>query len=445
MIHALAGSAHRTILLRNHRLRGFARESGKIPVAGIPTASAVLDDGTLVEMLYDARAGKTSFAVCRGGVWTEEPSVLDRGRRLVPFSTRNNLVAHEIVLFPSKPQRFGDHATLVADLHRFVHRHLDVSPEFERLAVHYILFTWLHDRFNELPYLRARGDFGSGKTRFLQILGSLCYRPIFASGSSTVSPVFRILDAFRGTLVLDEADFRMSDEKAELTKILNNGSVRGFPVLRSEATRSGEFNPTAFHVFGPKLVATRGEFEDPALESRFLTEPMGLRPLREDVPINLPSAYRAEALELRNKLLAYRFENWDRTGPPETIRWEADAEGDERGRKPRRIDPRLAQVLSPLMAVMKDDATRAILTGIARRRDEEMADEKRQRPEALVLELVREMREAGERLAVKTLAERMNDRHGEILGEEVTPRWVGGILRKLGMRTRKSHGVYVVV
>ena len=65
-------------------------------------------------------------------------------------------------------------------------------------------------------------------------VGSLCYKPIFASGASTVSPLFRTLDLFRGTLVIDEGDFRFSDEKAEVIKILNNGNARGFPVPRTE-------------------------------------------------------------------------------------------------------------------------------------------------------------------------------------------------------------------
>jgi predicted DNA-binding transcriptional regulator AlpA len=70
---------------------------------------------------------------------------------------------------------------------------------------------------------------------------------MFVSGASTVSPMFRIIDAFRGTLILDESDFRFSDEKAEIVKILNNGNAVGFPVLgvpadvrarRTEAIRS---------------------------------------------------------------------------------------------------------------------------------------------------------------------------------------------------------------
>src|SRR5207244_5816333 len=104
--------------------------------------------------------------------------------------------------------------------------------------------------------LRERGDYGSGKTRFLLVVGALCYKPIFASGASTTSPLFRIMDAFRGTLILDESDFRLSDERAEIVKILNCGNARGFPVLRTEVNRAKEFDPRAYTVFGPKIVAT---------------------------------------------------------------------------------------------------------------------------------------------------------------------------------------------
>jgi len=139
------------------------------------------------------------------------------------------------------------------------------------------------------------------------VLGAICYKPFFASGASTVSPIFHILDGFQGTLILDEADFRFSDTTAELTKVLNNGNVRGLPVLRTMANRHRELNPTAFRVFGPKIVGMRGPFADDALETRFITETMGGRPIDPAIPIHLPHAYRAEAQELRNLLLTYRL------------------------------------------------------------------------------------------------------------------------------------------
>jgi hypothetical protein len=60
-------------------------------------------------------------------------------------------------------------------------------------------------------------------------------------------------------------------------------------VLRTMINQQREFNPRAFQVFGPKIVATRGHYEDRGLESRFLTETMGGRQLRGD-PVSYSTA-----------------------------------------------------------------------------------------------------------------------------------------------------------
>ena len=146
--------------------------------------------------------------------------------RLVPFSPHNNIIRNNVVLLPSGPAEYGTKDDLVEEIRRYLHRYLDVSPAFEDVAAYYVLFSWLYDAFNEAPYIRFQGDYGTGKTRALLVVGSVCYKPFFASGASTVSPIFHILDAFRGTLILDEADFRFSDEKAEIVKVLNNGNRR---------------------------------------------------------------------------------------------------------------------------------------------------------------------------------------------------------------------------
>jgi hypothetical protein len=230
---------------------------------GVPIVSALLPDGALAETVYDAAKGQTAFALWRNETLSVEAEIeASSNKRLVPYSPENNLIKNEVILFPSEPQEYESEEKLLGEVQAFIHRYVDVSPLFEKIASYYVLFSWVYDAFNELPYLRLRADPGSGKTRFLLTVGSLCYKPIFASGASTVSPLFRIIDAFRGTLIIDEGDFRLSDEQAEVVKILNNGNARGFPVLRSEVTPKREFNPTAYAVFGPKLVATRGFFQD---------------------------------------------------------------------------------------------------------------------------------------------------------------------------------------
>jgi hypothetical protein len=399
----------------------------------IPTVSAVLDSGAILETVYQKHDRKTAFVLWRDGKWTYERGyALTPGHQLVPYSPNNNLLKNDIVLFPSEPEEYGSEGDLVADVQSFIHRYVDVSPLFEKIASYYVLFSWVYDGFNQLPYLRLRGDPGSGKTRFLLIVGSVCYKPIFASGASTVSPLFRILDEFRGTLIVDEGDFRMSDEKAEVVKILNNGNGKGFPVLRSEVSANREFNPRAYHVFGPKLVATRGFFEDRALESRFVTEEMGQYRLRDDVPINLPSSYKEEALRLRNKLLMFRFRNLQRLQASEEL-------------VDRSIEPRLNQIFVPLLSIITDEDTREELREVARQYNREMIAERGLDTEAQLLEVIRDMLISGQRsrLTIMEITSRFISRHGEDYERKVTTKWIGTVLRKkLKLRTQKSHGVF---
>ena len=411
--------------------RKRAQDSRKPKV--IPVVSEVINPGVMLETVRSG--GRTAFVLWREGKWSFEKEFSPNPhQRWVPYSASNNLLQNNVVLFPSEPEEYETEEKLLAEIQAFIHRYVDVSPLFEKVASYYVLFSWVHDAFNELPYLRLRGDPGSGKTRFLLTVGSLCYKPIFASGASTVSPLFRILDAFRGTLIVDEGDFRMSDEKAEVVKILNNGNVRGFPVLRSEVTPKGEYNPHAFAVFGPKLVATRGYFQDRALESRFLTEEMGLSSLRKDVPINLPAACRDEALHLRNKLLLFRFRNLSRCRPVE-------------GLVDKSIEPRLNQVFVPLLSIVEDPKAREEMRALARKYNGEMVAERGMDIEAQVLEVIKDMAASsiGERLSVKDITNWFTDRYGEEYERRITSKYIGSLIRRrLRLKTQKSHGVYVI-
>ena len=71
----------------------------------------------------------------------------------------------------------------------------------------YVLLTWVYNRFSSIPYLRVIGDYGSGKTRLLQVL-NICYKSIIASGNASEAPIFRLIDRYGGTLIIDEAEFK---------------------------------------------------------------------------------------------------------------------------------------------------------------------------------------------------------------------------------------------
>src|SRR6202789_4361347 len=201
-------------------------------VRPVPTVSRVCKDKTLIELVYDAGKRTTGLAVSRfGGLWNIEREVrIETGEVLVPYSDKNNLIASECVLLPSIPVEAGSKDELIADIEAFLRRYVVLSPLFAKIAAYYVLLTWVHDALNEVPYLRLRGEYGTGKTRGLMTIGSLCYKAFSASGASTTSPIFHTLDAFRGTLLFDEAALPYSDAGADIVKILNNGTVKGMPV-----------------------------------------------------------------------------------------------------------------------------------------------------------------------------------------------------------------------
>jgi hypothetical protein len=389
----------------------------------------------MVEMVHRPEEHRTALCVYRDGSFRMEASVVEAGTRLVPYSPENNLLVHEVVLFPSEPVQYGTETELLSEIRTFIHEHVDLSPVFETIASYYVLFSWIYDSFNELPYLRVRGDTGSGKTRCLLTIGSLCYKPIFASGASTVSPIFRILDSLQGTLIVDEADFRYSDQTAEIIKILNNGNARGFPVLRSESVNGGkEFDPKAYSVFGPKLIATRNYFDDRALETRCITEETGGRKLRDDIPLNLPEDWKLRARDLRNKLLMFRFRKFG-------------THHLDPARVDRSIEPRLAQLFGPLLSVITEPAAQAALCEVAREYHQELITDRGSDMEAQILEAVRELlaNSPGGQVSIKDITRLFAARFAEEYERRVTPKWIGSIVRRsLQLRTKRLHGVFVL-
>lgn len=395
-----------------------------------PTISRVLADGTLIDLVFDAEAGSTALAVCQpsGDQLLVDQFAMPDGELLVPYAATNNLLTSGCVLLPSAPGDLVGKAELLADLKGFIHRYVGFSPIFEDIATHYILLSWVYDAFNEVPYLRLAGEYGSGKTRALLVLGSLAYKGFFASGASTVSPIFHVLHEFGGTLVLDEADMRFSDATADLVKILNNGTMKGLPVLRTMTNRYRELNPQAFRVFGPKIVAMRESFRDEALESRFLTENMDQGAMRGDIPIHLPDAMKVEAQQLRNRLLAWRF----------AVRQEVSIDP---VRAVPGLSPRGNQMALPLLSLVDNPELREAIGTRLAMGEARAAAKRASLPHVAMAGVLDRLFQKAPYVPVSAVAKAFNA-HAD------TPlplKSVGHIIRReLGLATTKTRGVYVV-
>ena len=141
----------------------------------------------------------------------------------------------------------------------------NASGESSTLAL-WIMLTYCYPAWEAVPYLPVAGTLASGKSRLIDLLSHLVWRPISFS-SITASVLFRTLHDQGGTLLLDEAEsLRDHAASSELRTVLRAGYRAGGRVARS--MKDGNSHCTIhFDVFGPKVL---GGIRDllPALASR---------------------------------------------------------------------------------------------------------------------------------------------------------------------------------
>ncbi|HDM76518.1 MAG TPA: hypothetical protein ENG51_08615 [Deltaproteobacteria bacterium] len=396
----------------------------------IKTSKVETSDGKLYEEIY--RDGQALFIDPEGNTY-EELEI--GGLKYVPIS--GDELTEGAVLLPSGLEEYQDEKTLIAEIQAHIHKYVDVSPFFERIAGYYILMTWIYDRLNTLPYLRVLGDTGTGKSRFLDTVGRLCYKATIVSGAITPAPIYRLIRRWQGTIVIDEGDFRASDEQAEVVKILNCGFERGRPVVRSQRD-----NPDTLQVlptFGPKIIASRKRFKDIALESRCLTE-ITKETDRAEIPYLLPREFYEEEARLRNMLLAFRFKK----------RGEIDPEKAQ-GLKGIDIENRLKQTVSsfvPLVASNEEVYREFVnfLVGYNRELIEERADTFEGGIVNAIWDLMKTNMESitnvtnvtnvtDVKITPTDISEVLIEKYGYT---EANPKKIGKVLRTLGITTKRE-------
>jgi len=286
------------------------------------TVSCVFEGGVLLETIYDPKEHKTSYITCVNGEYKEHKKIHDSQTNIThePISSENSLIETRFVKLPSVCLKEKvDVSQLFKEIRQLIETYVKIPEDFLDICTTYVMLTWVHDKFQTIPYLRVIGDYGTGKTTLLRVVGEVCYKAMISSGSVTTAAVFRVIDQFRGTFVFDEADFRHSEMYSDIVKILNSGYSANSPVLRMRVKKDGEMATQSFHVFGPKILGSRMKFGDDALESRNIT--YRLMPMtKEEInkPAHLDTDFFSRADTLRNKLLSFRFETYPKISADES-------------------------------------------------------------------------------------------------------------------------------
>ncbi|TWT69718.1 DUF3631 domain-containing protein [Crateriforma conspicua] len=293
----------------------------------------------------------------------------------------------------------------------------------------WMLMSYCYPIFPAVPYLYLAGPAGSGKTRTMDLIGRMVFRPMFSS-NTTAANVFRSLHARGGTLLLDEAE-RLKDDRSpevgEITSILLSGYRRGGRANRLEPA-GDSFRSVSFDVFSPKLLACiRGL--PPALSSRCINvrlsraavgSPRAARSL-DDSPV--------EEQQVRDLLHAWMLENAPRlidTPPPASTLANRDAE---------RWEP-----LFRIASLCSDESLLEFVIAHAAQQIE--TDQEDATPEAdpALLAALHELVATQPRVTPGDVLEAARDLDPDAIDEGWTARRVSVVLRRYGLRVVRSHG-----
>ena len=141
-----------------------------------------------------------------------------------------------------------------------------------------------------------------GKTTLLEILSALCHRAI-SSSNVTSAVIFRVVDKYSPTLILDEADSWLT-MREELRGIINSGHKRSSAkVIR---TVGDDHEPKVFSTWAPKTLAliAKGRLPDTVMDRSILI-PMRRRSRDERVKRLRERELRALCAPLRRRCLRW--------------------------------------------------------------------------------------------------------------------------------------------
>lgn len=119
----------------------------------------------------------------------------------------------------------------------------------------WVLHTWAFDAAYATPYIYiTSAEKQSGKTRVIEVVQALCRDSVVAAQVSG-SSLFRIIEAQRPTLFIDEVDAIFTGAANEdLRGMLNSGYKKNGSVLRTVPGKDGG-EVKSFATFAPKLLA----------------------------------------------------------------------------------------------------------------------------------------------------------------------------------------------
>ncbi len=214
-----------------------------------------------------AQARKAAASRLGIGLGFLDTAVSAQRKQEAPDDGQGTVITFEEIIPAYEPVDGADLGERLAQLFkRFV-----VLPDHgEIVLVLWTFFTYCLDCFHIAPRLDlASPEKRCGKTTLLSLLRRVTFHAVLASGISP-SAIFRVIDAHKPTLLIDEMDTFIEANEA-LRGILNSGHTReGAAIIRCEGD---DHEPKLFSTWAAYAFAHIGSIPD-TLEDRSIRVPM---------------------------------------------------------------------------------------------------------------------------------------------------------------------------
>jgi hypothetical protein len=313
------------------------------------------------------------------------------------------------------PIDYGDEPALFNDLVEYFKKHeaLRDANAYEILAGFTLLTYRVDFEFSITPYLDALGPRGTGKTRLLELLASVCYRGWLVTHPSPAS-VFYVVDRYGPTLCADNYEYWSKESRRELDGLFNAGYRTGAVVPRRPKDETGGNELEVYKVFCAKVISGTREPSE-ALSSRCVR--MRTARSTEPMPMFIDLAMSSQ---LRAKLLAYRFKHF-----------EAPLQRDE---SIKNSYWRVGEIFYPLLIVAPNEQTARTIADFAKGiYSEEIEEDASSFDADIVTAIVQaELLAVSGKLTISSILDKFNQGRAE--NEKINGRRLGWALKRLGFK-----------
>jgi putative DNA primase/helicase len=215
--------------------------------------------------------------------------------------------------------------------------HIVLPPSGAEAIALWVLHCWCIDAAEHSPLLAfVSPERRCGKSSALTLLLWLCPRSEQAS-SITASVIYRFVEQSQPTLLIDELDNAIEDNR-DLLAILNGGHNRAMARVLRSVGDGMDFKPQRFSAWSPKALGTI-KILPGTLADRSIIIPMS-RKRRGDVVMRVLSTDNAQFARLRSQCL----------------RWSEDHAAELKGADPslpKALDDRASDNWRPLKAICR--------------------------------------------------------------------------------------------